>query len=60
MKYSGKKKPIVLIYDLTHDNQTYIDQGMIVLQTPVSLALSMMGTFVGSTKGYDQFYTHKV
>jgi hypothetical protein len=52
--------PISLVYDLTHDNQTYISKGIHVLQTPVSFVISLMGTFTGSTKGYDQFYSKKI
>lgn len=52
--------PIYLVYDLTHDNQTYVSKGNLVLQTPVTVAISLIGTFNGSTKGYDQFYTKKI
>lgn len=52
--------PIHLVYDLTHDNQTYISKGIHVLQTPVTFAISLIGTFIGSTKGYDQFYSRKI
>jgi len=60
IKYAVKKRPIVLVYDLTHDNQTFITKGIHVLQTPVSFALGLIGTFIGSTKGYDQFYSKKI
>jgi hypothetical protein len=60
IKYSVRKKPIYLVYDLTHDNQTYISKGIHILQTPVSFALSLIGTFIGSTKGYDQFFSKKI
>ena len=32
----------------------------IVLQTPVTFFLAFTGTFTGSTKGYDQFYSNKI
>jgi hypothetical protein len=60
IKYSVKKQPIILVYDLTHDNQTYINKNMHILQTPVSFLLSLIGTFIGSTKGFDQFYSKKI
>ena len=52
--------PIHLVYDLTLDNQTFISTGNQVLQTPVAFAISLIGTFIGSTKGYDQFYSKKI
>jgi hypothetical protein len=60
IKYSTRKRPIYLVYDLTHDNQTYITKEIHILQTPVSIAISMIGTFIGSTKGFDQFYSKKI
>lgn len=60
VKYAYHKRPVTLLYDLTHDNETYIEKKMINLQTPVTVALSFLGTFIGSTKGYDQFYSKKV
>lgn len=60
VKYSTRKKPIVLVYDLTHDNTTYCQNNIQVLQTPVTVLISLMGSFIGSTKGYDQFYANKI
>jgi len=60
IKYSTRKKPILLVYDLTHDNMTYCDKKIQVLQTPVTVIISLMGAFIGSTKGYDQFYAKKI
>jgi len=31
-----------------------------VIQTPLTLGLAMIGTFIGSTKGYDQFYSRHI
>jgi hypothetical protein len=60
IKYSTRKKPILLVYDLTHDNMTYCEKKIQVLQTPVTVLISFMGAFIGSTKGYDQFYARKI
>ncbi len=60
VKYSTRKKPLLLVYDLTHDNMTYCQKKIQVLQTPVTVLISLMGTFIGSTKGYDQFYARKI
>lgn len=60
VKYSTRKKPLLLVYDLTHDNMTYCQKKIQVLQTPVTVLISLMGAFIGSTKGYDQFYARKV
>ena len=49
-----------MIYDITHDNQTYISQKNINLQTPVAILSTFLGTFTGTTKGFDQFYSKKV
>lgn len=60
VKYSTRKKPILLVYDLTHDNMTYCEKKIQVLQTPITVLISLMGAFIGSTKGFDQFYARKV
>ncbi len=60
IKYAVRKRPIPLIYDLTHDNQTYISQKKTILHTPLALCLAFIGSFTGSTKGFDQFYSKKV
>jgi hypothetical protein len=60
VKYSYHKKPIALVYDLTHDNESYAQKKIIQLATPVSVLLTFMGTFTGSTKGFDQFYSKKI
>ncbi len=60
MVYSFKQRPVGLVYDLTHDNQTYVARKIQILQTPVSFTLSLIGTFTGSTKGYDQFYSRQI
>lgn len=39
---------------------TYCEKKIQVLQTPVTVLISLMGAFIGSTKGYDQFYARKV
>ena len=31
-----------------------------MVQAPLTLGLSLIGTFIGSTKGYDQFYNKKI
>jgi len=35
-------------------------KNMIHLQTPVAVLISFLGTFTGSTKGFDQFYSKKI
>ena len=50
----------MLVYDLTHDNMTYCEKKIQVLQTPIIVIISLMGAFTGSTKGYDQLYANKV
>ena len=50
----------MLVYDLTHDNQTYIEKKIQILQTPITVITALMGAFLGSTKGFDQFYAHKI
>jgi hypothetical protein len=39
---------------------TYYDNKKTILQTPVAFVLSLIGTFTGSTKGFDQFYSKKI
>lgn len=39
---------------------TYCEKKIQVLQTPVTVMISLMGAFIGSTKGYDQFYARKI
>lgn len=60
VKYCRRKRPIILIYDLTHDNQSYVKKGMILKQLPIALLCSFAGTFIGSTKGFDQFYNKHI
>ena len=60
IKYAVRKYPISLVYDLTHDNIPYVERKQIVLHTPLAYLLSMIGTFTGSTKGFDQFYSKKI
>lgn len=60
VKYCKRKKPIPLIYDLTHDNNTYEASNKIIVKTPICIILEYSGAFVGSTKGYDQFYSKKI
>lgn len=60
MKYATRKQPIALVYDLTHDNETYHTKNKLILQTPVAMLISFIGTFTGSTKGFDQFYSKKI
>ena len=33
---------------------------MINLKTPMTLLMPLLGAFIGSTKGYDQFYSHRI
>ena len=58
--YLNRSHPIYLVYDLTHDNRTYEESGQVIVKTPLCLLLDMTGAFVGSTKGFDQFYSKKV
>ena len=60
IKYCKRKKPIPLIYDLTHDNKTYEESGSTVCKTPICILCDFNGAFVGSTKGFDQFYSKKI
>ena len=60
VKYCRRKKPVPLVYDLTHDNKTYEEKGKTIVKTPLCLLLELSGAFVGSTKGFDQFYSKKV
>lgn len=60
IKYATRKQPIPLVYDLTHDNETYASKNILILQTPISYLLSLIGTFTGSCKGFDQFYSKKI
>ena len=39
---------------------TYCEKKIQVLKTPVTVMISLMGAFIGSTKGYDQFYASRV
>ncbi len=48
------------MYDITHDHLTFITRKKTILQTPLAFLLPMIGTFTGSTKGFDQFYTNKI
>jgi hypothetical protein len=50
----------MLVYDLTHDNQTFAEKKIQILQTPVTVITGLMGAFLGSTKGFDQCYAHKI
>ena len=59
-RFAKRKKPLILTYDLTHDNETYFEKGMLIKQLPISGLLSYSGTFTGSTKGFDQFYSQKI
>jgi hypothetical protein len=52
--------PVSLIYDQTHDNKTYEESGIMIKKTPLVVLAELCGTFVGSTKGFDQFYAHKI
>ena len=49
-----------MVYDLTHDNKTYEEEDQINTKAPVSMLIDCSGAFVGSTKGFDQFYPSKV
>ena len=49
-----------MVCDLTHDNETYISKKIIYLQTPVAIVTTFLGTFTGTTRGFDQFYSRKV
>ena len=60
VKYEVHKKPIPLVFDLTHDNETYASKKILNLQTPVAIVQTFLGTFIGSTKGFDQFYSKKI
>lgn len=60
VKYCSRKKPIPLVYDLTHDNSTYEERGKAVLKTPICVITELSGAFIGSTKGFDQFYSKKI
>lgn len=57
LKYCRRKKPIPLLYDLTHDNKTYESSDKIIIKTPICLVIEYCGAFIGSTKGFDQFYS---
>lgn len=39
IKYCRRKKPLLLVYDLTHDNNTYEESGKVILKTPICLLL---------------------
>lgn len=60
IKYSTRKIPIALLYDQTHDNSGYEESKKVIIKTPMTLLLETLGTFIGSTKGFDQFYSHSI
>lgn len=60
VKYCKRKKPVPLVYDLTHDDRTYEDNGQVIKKTPICIISEFCGSFVASTKGFDQFYSHKI
>ncbi len=39
VKYCKRKKPVPLIYDLTHDNQTYESIGKVIRKTPICMII---------------------
>lgn len=39
IKYCKRKRPIPLLYDLTHDNKTYEQSNKAIIKTPISLLL---------------------
>ena len=50
------RRPLYLTYELTHDNQTYIQKNIEYKQLPVMVLLSFLGTPIGTNKGFDQYY----
>ena len=52
--------PTTLLYDQTHDNQSYEERKMAIIKTPMTVLISLLGNFIGSTKGFDQFYSHRI
>ena len=60
VKYCRRKKPVPLVYDLTHDNNTYESKGKTILKTPIAFIIELCGAFIGSTKGFDQFYSNTI
>lgn len=54
--FINARMPVYVNYELSHDNQTYLKQGIWHKQLPLTILLSFLKCCVGTNKGYDQYY----
>jgi hypothetical protein len=55
--FAKPRRPQYITYDLTHDNQTYIQRNCSYKQLPLTILLSFLNICLGTTKGFDQYYS---
>ena len=52
--------PEGILYDVTHDNSSYYESRTIMDTLSKAALLGFSGCFLGSTKGYDEFFESKI